>query len=70
MSDNDLEKIQTKRKESLITTIGNTFWRALEDLGQAMVGTKKRSPRGRPIITSKDQISLELDKYENERFKK
>lgn len=66
----DLEKFGDKRKESLFQTIGSTFWRGLEDLGKAMAGSKKTSANGKPILSSTDQISPELDKFESERMKK
>lgn len=66
----DLEKFQNKRKESLFETIFSPLWRALEDLGNAMAGSKKTTSSGKPIISSSDQISVELDKFESERMKK
>lgn len=66
----DLEKFQNKRKESLFETIFSPLWRALEDLGNVMVGTKKTNTKGKPISTSQEQISVELDKFESERMKK
>ncbi|MCX6822515.1 MAG: hypothetical protein NTX91_00770 [candidate division SR1 bacterium] len=66
----DLEKFQNKRKESLFETIFSPFWRALEDLGQAMAGTKKTSSSGKPISSSEDQISVGLDNFENKNAKK
>ena len=66
----DLEKFQNKRKESLFETIFSPLWRALEDLGQAMAWTKKTSASGKPMMSSNEQISVELDKFENDRMKK
>jgi hypothetical protein len=67
---NDLERFQNKRKESLFETIFSPLRRALEDLGQAMAGSKKTTSRGKPLTSSDDQISVELDKFENEKMKK
>jgi len=67
---NDLEQFQSKRKASLFETIFSPFWRALEDLWQAMAGSKKTNCRGKPISSSDSQISVALDKFENERMKK
>ncbi len=66
----DLEKFQNKRKASLFETIFSPLWQALEDLGNAMAGSKKTTSRGKPIVTSQDQISMELDKFENEKIRK
>ena len=66
----DLEKFQNKRKESLFETIFSPFWRALEDLGKAMAGTKRTSSNGKPIAGSEDQISVGLDNFENKNSKK
>lgn len=67
---NDLERFQNKRKASLFETIFSPLWRALEDLGNAMAGNKKTSASGKPMTSSNDQISVDLDKFENERMKK
>lgn len=66
----DLEKFQNKRKESLFETIFSPLWRALEDLGNAMAGSKKTTSSGKPVATSSDQISVDLDKFESEKIKK
>ena len=66
----DLERFQNKRKESLFETIFSPFWRALEDLGKAMAWTKKTTSHGKAITSSDEQITVELDKFENEKMKK
>lgn len=64
----DLEKFQNKRKESIVETIGSTFWRGMEDLWQAMAWSGKKT-KNTWSKTSDDQISVDLDKFENERIK-
>ena len=60
----DLKKFEEKRKESLLQTIGNTFWLGLEDLAHTMgFGKKESTPNG-------DQISRDLDNYEQRLIKK
>lgn len=66
---NDLEKFEEKRKESLFETIFSPFWRALEDLGNAMVGSgKTKGKKGK--TKDPNQIPMYLDKLETEKMKK
>jgi hypothetical protein len=65
----DLEKFQNKRKESLFTTIFSPLWRALEDLGNAMAGSDKKST-GKKLTTANDQVGVDLDKYETSKINK
>lgn len=68
---NDLEKFQNqKRKASLFETIFSPLWHALEDLWQAMSGAKKTNNKGKLVVSADNQISVELDKFENEGSRK
>ena len=64
----DLKKFEEKRKTNLADTIGNTFWMGMEDLSRTISGTKKPSAKGESL--AKNQISTELDAYENGRIGK
>ncbi len=64
----DLKKFEEKRKSSLFETIGNTFRVGLEDLVHTM-GFGKPAKHS-TSEKSKNQISLDLDKYENMKIEK
>ena len=64
----DLKKFEERRKVSLFDTIKNTFWLWLDDLSRTM-GFGKKQKTISPS-TQKNQISIELDKYENTRIEK
>lgn len=64
----DLKKFEEKRKTNLANTIGNTFWMGMEDLSRTISGTKKPGTKGEGL--AKNQISRELDSYENGRIGK
>ncbi|MEI7557615.1 MAG: hypothetical protein WCJ45_01925 [bacterium] len=64
----DLKKFEEKRKTNLADTIGNTFRMGIEDLSRTISGTKKPTAKGERL--AKNQISSELDTYENGRINK
>ncbi len=65
----DLKKFEEKRKESLFETIGSTIWIWLEDLLHTMGFGKKPVEKVTKKVRA-NQITLELDKYENARINK
>jgi len=64
----DLKKFEEKRRQSLLETIGSTVWIGLEDLMHTM-WFGKSSAQGTQKQSS-DQISLQLDKFENRKVRK
>ncbi|MFA7298540.1 MAG: hypothetical protein WC010_02735 [Candidatus Absconditabacterales bacterium] len=64
----DLKKFEEKRKTNIANTIGSSLWLGVEELSRTVSGTKKPSAKGESL--AKNQISAELDKYENHRIEK
>jgi len=67
----DLKKFEQTRKTNIANTIGSGLWLGVEELSRTVSGTKKTGTTWANI--AKNQISPELDKYENakiERHKK
>ena len=64
----DLKKFEQTRKTSIANTIGSGLWLGVEELSRAVSGTKKPSAKWESL--AKNQISRELDKYENTRIEK
>ncbi len=66
----DLSKFEEKHKKSLLETIGSTLWLWLEDLMHTIgIGKKPWNKEERKSF-KKNQIPLELDKYENAKIAK
>lgn len=63
----DLKKFEQTRKTNIADTIGSGLWLWVEELGRAVSGAKKTT---RWSSVAKNQISPELDKYENIRIGK
>ncbi len=59
----DLKKFEEKRKTNLANTIGSTFWLGMEELSKTISWSKDSAKKTE--TTAKNQISLDLDKYEN-----
>jgi hypothetical protein len=64
----DLKKFEEKRKTSIANTIGSGLWLWVEELSRAVSSTKKPSAKGESL--AKNQISNELDKYENTKIER
>ncbi len=64
----DLKKFEQTRKTNLADTIGNTFRMGMEDLSRTISGTPKSAAKGQKL--AKNQISPELDRYENGKIEK
>lgn len=64
----DLKKFEEKRKQSILETIGSTVWIGLEDLIHTMWFGKSHTQENQKI--SADQISVQLDKFENRKVRK
>ncbi|MCX6823590.1 MAG: hypothetical protein NT085_00475 [candidate division SR1 bacterium] len=64
----DLKKFEQTRKTNIANTIGSGLWLGVEELSRTVSGAKNSGKKG--DITGKNQISSELDKYENARIDK
>jgi hypothetical protein len=67
----DLKKFEQTRKTNIANTIGSGLRLGVEELSRAVSGAKKSTQTS--SATAKNQISIELDKYETgkiERHKK
>ncbi|EKD25188.1 MAG: hypothetical protein ACD_80C00109G0008 [uncultured bacterium (gcode 4)] len=64
----ELKKFEEKRKTSIANTIGSGLRLWVEELSRAVSGTKK--PTAKWETLAKNQISRELDTYENARIEK
>lgn len=64
----DLKKFEQTRKTNIADTIGGGLWLGVEELWRAVSGAKKTSATW--TKTAKNQISIELDKYETSRIEK
>jgi len=59
----DLKKFEEKRKTSIANTIGSGLWLGVEELSRTVSGAKKNTSKWEKL--AKNQISRELDAYEN-----
>jgi hypothetical protein len=59
----DLKKFEQTRKTNIATTIWGWLWLGVEELWRAVSGSKKVVTKGSKL--QKNQISTQLDKYEN-----
>ena len=64
----DLKKFEEKRRQSIFETIGSTVWIGLEDLIHTMGFGRSSSKSSKK--QSADQISVQLDKFENSKARK
>lgn len=64
----DLKKFEQARKTNIATTIGSGLRLGVEELSRTVSGTKKPSKKWESL--AKNQITPELDKYENNRIGK
>ena len=64
----DLKKFEQARKTNIATTISSGLRLGVEELSRTVSGTKKPSKRWESL--AKNQITPELDKYENNRIGK
>ena len=64
----DLKKFEQTRKTNIANTIGSGLWLGVEELSRTVSGAKNSWKKWDSI--AKNQISSELDKYENSRIDK
>ena len=64
----DLKKFEQARKTNIANTIGSGLWLGVEELSRAVSGTQNASAKWDKL--AKNQISSELDKYENAKIDK
>lgn len=64
----DLKKFEEKRRQSIFETIGSTVWIGLEDLIHTMWFGKSHTKENQK--GSAEQISVQLDKFENRKVRK
>jgi len=64
----DLKKFEQTRKTNIANTIGSGLWLGVEELSRTVSGTKKPSIKGEGL--AKNQISRQLDTYENAKIDK
>ena len=64
----DLKKFEQARKTNIAETIGSGLWLGVEELGRVVSGSKKSWAVS--LTGPKNQITPELDKYENARIGK
>ena len=64
----DLKKFEQTRKTNIANTIGSGLWMGVEELWRAVSGAKKSNIKWQSL--ARNQISSELDKYENNKIEK
>jgi hypothetical protein len=64
----DLKKFEQARKTNIANTIGSGLWLWVEELSRTVSGTKKPGIKWESL--ARNQISRELDTYENAKIDK